>query len=132
MTPQEKAKCFLEAATTTTFYQKKMDAPHNIQMDVTSTTQAPVPGQTPAMVSLDTNALIAAHQGVAWKINRWTDNIAIYHTKGCACCHKYINHLHRAQSVGQVNLLHSNIGNAVRSARPSLINDIEIKADEWV
>ena len=50
------------------------------------------------MVSFDTNALIAACQGAAWKISGWPDNITIHHAKGCACCHEYINHLLGAQS----------------------------------
>ena len=95
-------------------------------------TPAPVLGQASVTVSLDTNALIAAHQGAAWKISRWMDNIAIHHARGCACYHMYINHLLGAQSLGQINLLHSDIGNAVRSSWPSLINDIESDADKWV
>ena len=61
------------------------------------------------MVSLDTNALIAACQGTAWKISGWPENIAIHHAKGCACCHEYINHLLRAQSLGQISDLHVQI-----------------------
>ena len=83
-------------------------------------------------VSLDTNALIAAHQGTAWKISGWPENIAIHHTKGCACCHEYINHLLRAQSLGQINLQCINIENAVQSAWPTFINSIEIDADHRI
>ena len=32
-----------------------------------------------------------------------------HHAKGCACCHKYINHLLRAQSLGQISDLHAQI-----------------------
>ena len=84
------------------------------------------------MVSFDTNALIAAYQGAAWKISGWTDHVAIHHAKGCACCHKYINHLLGAQSLGQINLLCSDIENAVQSTWPRFINSIEIDADECV
>ena len=81
-------------------------------------------------VSLDTDTLIAACQGAAWKISGWPDNIAIHHTKGCACCHEYINHLLRAQSLAQINLQHINVENAVQSAWPAFINSIEIDADQ--
>ena len=99
-------------------------------MDVSNIVPTPVSGQTSAMVSLDTDALIAARQGAAWKISGWPENIAIHHTKWCACCHKYINHLLRAQSLGQINLQHSNIENAVQSTWPVFISSIEINADQ--
>ena len=132
---QVKAKYFLEAATTSTFYQKKMDKSQNsphILMDTSSVILTPVLGQTSAMVSFDTNTLIAACQGAAWKISRWPDNIAIHHVKGCACCHEYINHLLGAQSLGQINLLCPGVKNAVQSAWPKFINSIEIDADECI
>ena len=74
------------------------------------------------MVSLDTDALIAACQGAAWKISGWPENIAIHHAKGCACCHEYINHLLRAQSLGQINLQCINVENTVQSAWPAFIS----------
>ena len=83
-------------------------------------------------VSFDTDALIAACQGAAWKISGWMDHVAIHHAKGCVCCHEYINHLLRAQGLKQINLLHSDIENAVQSTWPSFINSIDINADEWV
>ena len=83
-------------------------------------------------MSLDTDALIAAWQGAAWKISGWQDNIAIHHAKGCTCCHEYINHLLGAQSLGQVNLQRVDVENAVHSTWPALINSIEIDADQRV
>ena len=84
------------------------------------------------MVSLDTDTLIAACQGAAWKISGWPENIAIHHAKGCAWCHKYINHLLRAQSLRQINLQHLNVKNTVQSAWPTFINSIKIDADQCV
>ena len=84
------------------------------------------------MVSFDTDALIAAHQGAAWKISGWPDNITIHHTKGCVCCHEYINYLLGAQSLRQINLQCLDIKNAVQSAWPIFINSIEINADQHV
>ena len=84
------------------------------------------------MVSLDTNTLIAAHQGAAWKISGWPENITIHHAKGFACCHEYINHLLRAQSLRQVNLQHLNIENTVQSTWPTFINSIKINADQCI
>ena len=101
-------------------------------MDTSSIIPTLVSGQTPVTVSLDTDALIAACQGAAWKISGWPDNIAIYHAKGCAYCHKYINHLLGAQSLGKINLQHLDIENAVQSAWPAFINSIEIDADQCV
>ena len=46
--------------------------------------------------------------------------------------HEYINHLLRAQSLGQINLQHLDIKNAVQSAWPAFINSIEIDADQCV
>ena len=132
---QVKAKYFLEAATTSTFYQKKMEKsqnPPHLPMDTSSIVPTPVLGQTPVTVSFDTDALIAACQGAAWKISRWPDNIAIHHAKGCACCHKYINHLLGVQSLGQINLQHLDVENAVQSAWPTFINSIDFDADECV
>ena len=60
------------------------------------------------------------------------DHITIHHTRGCACCHKYINHLLGAQSLRQINLLCSDIGNTVQSTWPRFINDIKIDANEQV
>ena len=80
---QVKAKYFLEATTS-------------------STVLTQVSGQTSAMVSLDTDTLIATRQGAAWKIRGWPENIAIHHAKGCACCHEYINHLLGAQSLKSI------------------------------
>ena len=84
------------------------------------------------MVSLDTDALIAARQGAAWKISGWPENITIHHGKGCACCHKYINHLPGAQSLGQINLQHIDVKNAIQSTWPMFINSIKIDADQHV
>ena len=110
---------------------KSQNPPH-IPMDPSSTVPTQVLGQTSAMVSLDTNTLIAARQGAAWKISGWPENIAIHHTKGCACCHKYINHLLGAQSLRQINLQHLDIKNAVQSTWPMFINSIEIDADQHI
>ena len=71
----------------------KFQNPPHIPMDTSSTIPTQVSGQTSAMVSLDTDALIAARQGAAWKISGWPENITIHHAKGCACCHEYIDHL---------------------------------------
>ena len=101
-------------------------------MDTSSTVLTQVLGQTSVMVSLDTDALIAARQGAAWKISGWPENIAIHHAKGCACCHEYINHLLRAQSLGQINLQCIDIENAVQSAWPTFINSIKIDADQHI
>ena len=95
-------------------------------MDTMFTIPTQVSGQTPVTVSLDTDALIAACQGAAWKISGWPENITIHHTKGCACCHEYINHLLGAQSLRQINLQHIDIENAVQSTWPTFINSIEI------
>ena len=92
----------------------------------------PVSGQALVIVSFDTNALIAACQSAAWKFSGWPDNIAIHHAKGCACCHEYINHLLGAQSLGQINLLHPDVENAVQSTWPTFINSIKIDTDECV
>ena len=111
---------------------KSQNPPH-IPMDISSTIiLTPVSGQTSMMVSLDTDALIAARQGAAWKISGWPENITIHHAKGCACCHKYINHLLRAQSLGQINLQHLDVKNAVQSAWPTFINSIKIDADQCI
>ena len=99
-------------------------------MDTSSIIPTQVLGQTSATVSLDTNTLIAACQGAAWNISGSPENIAIHHAKGCACCHKYINHLLRAQSLKQINLQCLNIENTVQSAWPAFINSIEINADQ--
>ena len=84
---------------------KSQNAPH-VLMDTSSTILTLVSEQTSGTVSLDTDTLIAAHQGAAWKISGWPENITIHHAKGCACCHEYINHLLRAQNLGQINLQH--------------------------
>ena len=83
-------------------------------------------------MSLDTDTLIAACQGAAWKISGWPENIAIHHTKGCACCHEYINHLLGAQSLRQINLQHIDVENTVQSACPAFINSIKIDADQCI
>ena len=101
-------------------------------MDTSSTILTQVSGQTSATVSLDTNALIAARQGAAWKISGWPENITIHHAKGCACCHEYINHLLGAQSLGKINLQSIDIKNAVQSAWPAFINSIKINADQRI
>ena len=101
-------------------------------MDTNPTIPTQVLGQTSVMVSLDTDALIAAHQGAAWKISGWPENIAIHHAKGCACCHEYINHLLRAQSLRKINLQCIDIENAVQSTWPAFINSIEIDADQCI
>ena len=86
----------------------------------------------PTTVSLDTDALIAARQGAAWKISGWPENIAIHHAKGCACCHEYINHLFGAQSLGQINLQRINVENTVQSTWPTFINSIDFDADQCI
>ena len=84
------------------------------------------------MVSLDTDTLIAACQGAAWKMSGWPENIAIHCAKGCACCHEYINHLLGAQSLRKINLQCIHIENTVQSTWPVFINSIEIDVDQHV
>ena len=110
---------------------KSQNPPH-VPMDTSSTVLTLVSGQTSATVSLDTNALIAARQGAAWKISGWPENIAIHHAKGCACCHEYINHLLGAHSLVQINPPCIDVEKAVQSAWPTFINNIEIDADQCV
>ena len=110
----------------------KSQNPPIVLMDTMSTILTQVSGQTTATVSLDTDTLIAAHQGAAWKISGWPENIAIHHAKGCACYHEYINHLLGAQSLGQINLQHIDVKNAVQSTCPTFINSIEINADQCI
>ena len=110
---------------------KSQNPPH-ILMDTTSTILTQVSGQTSVMVSLDTNTLIAACQGAAWKISGWPENIAIHHAKGCSCCHEYINHLLGAQSLGQINLQCIDVENAVQSTWPAFINSIKIDANQCI
>ena len=124
---------FLEAATTSTFYERRWSQnPPHVPMDISSVIPTPVLGQTSVTVSLDTDALIAAHQGAAWKISGWPENITIHHAKGCACCHKYINHLLGAQSLRQINLQHLDVENAIQSTWPTFINSIKINADQCI
>ena len=108
---------------------KSQNPPH-VLIDTSSTIPTQVSGQTFTMVSLDTDALIAACQGAAWKMSGWPENIAIHHAKGCACCHEYINHLLGAQSLRQINLQRINVENTVQSTWPVFINSIKINADE--
>ena len=110
----------------------KSQNPPLVPMDTMPTILTQVSGQTTVTVSLDTDALIAARQGAAWKISGWPENIAIHHTKGCACCHEYINHLLRAQSLGQINLQHIDVENTVQSAWPTFINSIKTNADQHI
>ena len=110
----------------------KSQNPPLVLMDTMSTVPTQVSGQTSAMVSLDTDTLIAARQGAAWKISGWPENITIHHAKGCACCHEYINHLLGAQSLGQINLQHIDVENAVQSTWPAFINSIKIDADQRI
>ena len=112
-----------------------MDKPQNppfVLIDTMSTVPTQVLGQTSATVSLNTDALIAACQGAAWKISGWPENIAIHPAKGCACCHEYINHLLGAQSLLQINLQCIDIENVVQSGLPVFINSIKIDADQCI
>ena len=43
-----------------------------------------------------------------------------------------MNHLLRAQSLRQINLLHPDVENAVQSTWPAFINSIKIDADECI
>ena len=110
----------------------KSQNPPLVPMDIMSTVPTQVLGQTSMTVSLDADALIAACQGAAWKISGWPENIAIHHAKGCACCHEYINHLLGGQSLGQINLQHIDVENAVQSSWPTFINSIKIDADQRI
>ena len=110
----------------------KFQNPPHVPMDTMSTVLTQVSGRTPTTVSLDTDALIAACQGAAWKISGWPENIAIHYAKGCACFHEYINHLLGAQSLWQINLQHIDVENAVQSAWPTFINSIKIDGDQCI
>ena len=66
----------------------------------------------------------------SWKISGWPDNIAIHHAKGCVCCHEYINHLLRAQSLWQFNLQCLDVENTVQSTWPTFINSTKINTDQ--
>ena len=110
----------------------KSQNPPLVLMDTMPTVPTQVSGQTSTTVSLDTDALIAACQGAAWKISGWPENIAIHHAKGCTCCHEYINHLLGAQSLRQINLQRIDIENAVQSTWPAFINSIKIDADQCI
>ena len=110
----------------------KSQNPPLVPMDTMPTIPTQVSGQTSVTVSLDTDALIAAHQGAAWKVSGWPEKITIHHAKGCACCHEYINHLLGAQSLRQINLQHLDVENTVQSTWPTFINSIKIDADQCI
>ena len=103
-----------------------MDSHPNVLPSMT----ASAPDSTPATVSFDTDALIAAHQGAGWKISGWAGNVATHHAWGCTCCHEYINHLIGAQGRGQINLRRAAIGTAINTAWPGLMQDFETAANE--
>jgi len=110
-----------------------MEAPNDTNMDI-----IPEPGTSSSTTTVaplaDAADIFEVQKDSEWQMMGWhVDNVggvAIYHRRGCTTCSTYAAYLMAAYGKGTVRLMNRQIGEAVETAWPSVICDIDDMVEE--
>jgi hypothetical protein len=78
----------------------------------------------------DANRITSVPEAEQWTIRGWPKGMAMFHKNNCQCCNKYIAHTVQACQDEGMNLPWQAIGDAVTTAWPELMRDLERNAEE--
>jgi hypothetical protein len=78
----------------------------------------------------DANRVTTVPEAEQWTIRGWPKGLAMFHKNDCRCCNEYVAHAVRACKDEGLNLPRQAVGNAVATAWPELMRDLERHAEE--
>jgi hypothetical protein len=100
-------------------------------MDVDLTTSAPPDASNDLMQLIDdVNRAAAIPEKEQWTIRGWPKGLALFHKNKCQCCNDYVAHTIKACKEQGMNLPTQAIGDAVTTAWPLIMRDLEDEARE--
>jgi hypothetical protein len=98
-------------------------------MDVDALTSTPSNSSMDLMKMIDdANCTTAVPETEQWTIRGWPKCLAMFHKNNCRCCNEYIAHTINACKEQGINLPIQAVGNAVTTAWPALMRDLESEA----
>jgi hypothetical protein len=98
-------------------------------MDVDPTTSAPSDASNDLMQMIDdANHAAAVPEKEQWTIRGWPKGLALFHKNKCQCCNDYVAHMIKACKEQGMNLPTQAIGDAVTTAWPLIMRDLEDEA----
>jgi polyhydroxyalkanoate synthesis regulator phasin len=77
----------------------------------------------------DVNRVTAVLPTEQWTVRGWPKGMAMFHTNNCQCCNEYVAHTVRACKDEGMNLPRQAISNAITTAWPELMRDLERNAE---
>jgi molecular chaperone GrpE (heat shock protein) len=100
-------------------------------MDIDTSTSIPSTSSTDLMKLIDdANRVTAVPETEQWTVRGWLKGMAMFHKNICQSCDKYVVHTVRAYKDKGTNLPRQAIGDAVTTAWPELMRDLERNARE--
>jgi hypothetical protein len=100
-------------------------------MDVDPTMSVPSDASNDLMQMIDDpNRTTAVPEKEQWTIRGWPKGLALFHKNKCQCCNNYVAHTIKACKEQGMNLPTQAIGNAVSTAWPMIMRDLQDEARE--
>jgi hypothetical protein len=78
----------------------------------------------------DANHITTVPETEQWTIRGWPKGLAMFHKNNCQCCNEYIAHTVHACKDEGMHLPRQAVGDAVTTAWPELMGDLERIAEE--
>jgi hypothetical protein len=97
-------------------------------MDVDPSTSNPSTSSDLMKLIDDANRVTTVPETEQWTVRGWPNGMAIFHKENCRCCNEYIAHAIRACKEQHVDLHMQDVGDAVTTAWPKLMRDLESEA----
>ena len=102
---------------------------HKEAMDVDPSTSKPSTSSDLMRLIDDANRVVAVPETGQWAVRGWPKGMAMFHTNNCQCCNEYVAHTVKACKDGGINLPRQEIGDAITTAWPELMRDLERNAE---
>src|SRR3981189_3207855 len=99
-------------------------------MDVDPSTSKPSTSSDLMKLIDDANRVTAVPETEQWTIRGWPKGLAMFHKNDCRCCNEYVAHAIRACKDESLTLPRQAVGDAVATAWPELMRDLERIAEQ--
>jgi len=99
-------------------------------MDVDPATSKPSASSDLMKLIDDANRVTTVPETEQWTIRGWPKGLAMFHKNDCRCCNDYVAHAIRACKDEGMTLPRQAVGDAVTTAWPELMRDLERHAEE--
>jgi hypothetical protein len=103
--------------------------PRKEAMDIDQSTSAPSTSSDLMKLIDDANRVAAVPKTEQWTIRGWPKGMAMFHMNNCQCCNEYAAHTVRACKDEGMNLPRQAVGDAITTAWPELMRDLERNAE---